>query len=90
MPSTTQVEWLNENALRAYPFAENSTRIPNGDDGPMGEAYALPNYLFVDVLVTLPYTESVPELFVSSVTLAGGLTLPVGDLYRPALLSALS
>lgn len=83
MPSTTQVEWLNENALRAYPFAENSTRIPNGDDGPMGEAYALPNYLFVDVLVTLPYMELVPELFVSSVTLAGGVFTAVVSAYDP-------
>jgi hypothetical protein len=82
MPSTTQVEWLNENSLRAYPFAENSTRIPNDPSGGlMPEAYALPNYLLVDAILTMPYSDDMPDLFISSVTLAGGVLTMVVSAY---------
>lgn len=78
MPSTVQTEWLNQNALRAYPFAENSTRLPSdGSGGTMGEGYALPNYLVVDAILSLPYAEELPSLFVSSVSLAGGVATVV-------------
>ena len=40
------VEWLNENALRAFPFKENSSR----SDGTV----TIPNYLIVDMAFVVP------------------------------------
>lgn len=80
MPSTTQVEWLNENSLRAYPFAENSTRIPNDPYAAgtlLPAEYALPNFLLVDAILVVPYSSGTPSLYVSSVSLAGGVVTVV-------------
>ena len=80
--STTQVEWLNSNSLRAYPFSENSTRIPVDESGNlMGSEYAVPNYLFVDLLLSLPYSAGTPDLFLSSLTLSGGMVTAVISAY---------
>lgn len=84
MPSMTQVEWLNGNSLRAYPFSENSTRIPNDPSGGglLGPEYAIPNYAVVDVVASLPYMDPSPSLFVSSLSLAGGILTIVLSAHR--------
>lgn len=85
MPSTTQAEWLNENSLRAYPFRENSTRIPKEPSGTlMDPAYALPNCFIVDAILSIPYRENTPELYVSSVALADEVATVVVSAYTPA------
>lgn len=82
MPSTVQAEWLNENSLRAYPFQENSRRIPNDSSGGlMDPAYALPNCFLVDAIVSMPYTVSQERLYISSVTLANNVVTVVVSAY---------
>ena len=84
MPSMTQVEWLNGNSLRAYPFAENSTRVPNDPSGSglLGPEYAIPNYVVVDVVAAIPYMDPSPSMFVSSMALAGGVLTIVLSAHR--------
>lgn len=56
MAGPTNIEWLNQNSLRAYPIKENASRTPVDTDGnPIVEA-ALPNSLIVDFVLTVPGT----------------------------------
>jgi hypothetical protein len=56
MAGPTNIEWLNQNSLRAYPIKENTSRVPiDGDGNPILEA-ALPNSLIVDFVLTVPGT----------------------------------
>ena len=41
-------EWLNENAYRAFPLKEDTPRIATSDD-----SVTLPNYVFVDFVLTM-------------------------------------
>jgi len=54
MPAVTSVEWLNQNAWRAYPFQENTTRYPHDTYGNTLTSLALPNYVVVDMVFTMP------------------------------------
>lgn len=72
-PGITHAEWLNENSLRSYPFAENCARRPDdGNGGFLSLAYAIPNYAFVDFVVTVPEA-LMGRMYLSSMTLAGGV-----------------
>lgn len=58
-----QTEWLNQNALRAYPFLEGSQRRPVSSSGSlMSDAYSVPNCLVVDFVLTMPSTGAGPHL----------------------------
>ena len=72
MPSTTQQEWLNQNAQRAYPFKEDTQRVPTDVYGNLLADTALPNYVLVDFVFTLPSTGSI-GLYLSSLGLVGTL-----------------
>lgn len=68
---TTHAEWLNQNALRAYPFSENCQRRPSdGQGGLMPLDYAVPNYVLVDFVATMP-DRLMSRLYMSQMTLAG-------------------
>jgi hypothetical protein len=54
MPAILQQEWLNQNAGRAYPFQENATRYPHDVNGRQLTSLALPNYVIVDMIFTMP------------------------------------
>lgn len=74
MANVTHVEWLNENASRAYPFMENCRRRPdNGTSGePLSDTYAIPNCAIVDFVVTVPADTHGRVFYLKTLVLAGG------------------
>ena len=51
---SVQIEWLNQNSLRAYPFMEGMQRRPLSSSGSlMSSAYAIPNCLVVDFVMSM-------------------------------------
>lgn len=46
------MEWLNSNALRAYPLREDCSRIPVDSNGNALRGVTLPNYVIVDFVLT--------------------------------------
>lgn len=53
MPDTFQLEWLNQNSLRNYPFLEGVQRRPVTQDGTLVSALAIPNYVITDFIMTV-------------------------------------
>jgi hypothetical protein len=54
MPPTTNIEFLNQNSLRNYPFREDASLVPVDTGGLVLEDIRLPNYLVVDFVLTMP------------------------------------
>jgi hypothetical protein len=52
MPEPWNVEWLNENSLRAYPIKEDVRRMPVDEDGVVLTDTVLPNSILVDMVLT--------------------------------------
>jgi hypothetical protein len=78
MIETRQIEWLNQNSLRNYPFAENAQRRPT-----LGESYAndlaIPNYLIVDFVMTTGDSVST-DLYLMKMVIAGdSVTFVIGS-----------
>ncbi len=70
MAGPIYVEWLNANAGRAYPFRENSSRVPVDGSGNPITAAALPNYVVVDAVIAVPNALAA-GLYVHRVTAVG-------------------
>lgn len=80
------LEWLNQNALRAYPLQEDAPRIPR-IDGQLVPDMALPNSLLLDLTITLTGTGN-ECVYLSRVVLAGSfvsLTFSNVDTGKPML-----
>lgn len=79
---TIQLEWLNENSLRAYPIREDCSRIPHDQYGNLlGADMSLPNYVVVDFLMSVP-SESSPNAYLKKLAYAQdflNITFGVGD-----------
>jgi hypothetical protein len=61
---TSNIEWLNQNANRAYPFVETSYRVD------MSGGVRIPNRLIVDFIATMP-ADSAEQLYMSRLASAG-------------------
>lgn len=72
MPDTINVEWLNGNALRAYPIKEDSSRIPVDVSGNSLDGVVLPDYLIVDFILTMPGISST-TVYLAQLGLIGNL-----------------
>jgi len=72
VPPPINQEWLNQNSLRAYPFKENVQRIPVTSTGLFLPDAQIPNYVLVDIVVTI--AESTPvQVYVSQLAFVGSL-----------------
>lgn len=66
MPDNLNIEWLNSNSLRNYPFREDATLVPASGD------VRLPNYLVVDFVLMMPTT--LPQsVYLSQLSKVGNL-----------------
>jgi hypothetical protein len=72
MPAILQQEWLNQNAGRAYPFQENTTRYPHDVNGRKLTSLALPNYVIVDMIFTMPGPSNI-RMYLAQFARAGNL-----------------
>jgi len=73
--STINVEWLNQNSQRNYPFRENMLLRPSMD-GELMDAYRLPNGCILDMVVATNFDPQ-PEVYLSAFTLAGNVATAV-------------
>lgn len=79
MSDTINLEWLNSNSLRAYPFKENASLAPTDIYGNTLPGIVLPNYLIVDLILTIPGDSSI-SVYLAQMTLVGSLmTLVLKD-----------
>lgn len=89
MASTINVEWLNQNSQRAYPFQEDMLRRPTVD-GAVMQGYAIPNGLILDFVMATNFEEQ-PAIYASSITLARSVvTLVVSDVADGTVLATVS
>jgi len=72
MAGIVRQEWLDQNAGRAYPFAEDMARMPTDQYGNVLGSAALPNYVIVDMIMTVPGS-ALPRLYMSQLTYVGDL-----------------
>lgn len=54
MPPVINLEWLNQNSLRAYPIKENTLRVPVSSGGVLLNEARLPDALILDFIITVP------------------------------------
>lgn len=73
MPAMLQQEFLNQNAGRAYPIQEDMGRVPYDSTGNLIVGLQLPNYVIVDMVVTVPGDAGM-RLYLSQFTYAGTVT----------------
>jgi len=74
MPGSVNIEWLNQNSLRAYPLKEDVSRVPTGLTD-----VTLPNYVIVDFILTVAGDPSV-RLYLSQLAYVGNLlTFVISD-----------
>lgn len=73
--------WLNENALREYPFHEGAGLRPDDTAGTMVEGgWTLPNCLLVDMSISVSGSNFDPYLYLGHMSVvAGGVTLVFCD-----------
>lgn len=65
MAKITNIEWLNQNSNRNYPFREDLSLTPvNQPD------FILPNYVIVDFVMTMPASEGI-RVYLSSMLVVG-------------------
>ena len=55
MPAVENVEWLNQNLLRAYPVHENADTVPLLPGGSRASGLSLPTCLITDLSMTLAF-----------------------------------
>lgn len=72
MAGIVRQEWLDQNAGRAYPFQENMARVPTDTYGNPLLSAALPNYVVVDMVMTLPGIGQ-PRMYLGQFTYVGSL-----------------
>lgn len=78
MPSILNVEWLNQNSGRAYPFQEDMRRRPTIDGAP-ADGYSVPNGLLLDFVMTTNFDQQ-PSVYMSSLTFTGSVvTIVIAD-----------
>lgn len=70
--SAINIEWLNENSLRAYPLKEDCSRIPVDSTGSLITDIQLPNYLIVDFVMTTSLDTAV-RVYIKQVACVGNL-----------------
>lgn len=76
--ATINVEWLNQNSGRAYPFREDMQLRPTVDGELLGD-YRLPNSAILDMSMATNF-ETQPEVYLSAYTMAGGVvTAAISD-----------
>lgn len=80
-PNPIATGWLNENALREYPFHEGVGLRPNDSAGVVVESgWALPNCLIVDMSIAVNGANFDPFLYLGEMSVvAGGVTLVFCD-----------
>lgn len=89
MASVLNVEWLNQNSQRAYPFQEDMLRRPTVD-GVVMQDYAIPNGLLLDFVMATNF-DTQPAIYVSTLTVAGSVvTLVVADVSDGTVLATVS
>lgn len=77
MADERQTEWLNQNALRNYPFRENAQRRPHLSDGSL--LAPLPNRVVVDFVMTVG-SEVSTDVYLRKLALVGdSLTFVFGS-----------
>lgn len=83
--SVIAVEWLNQNALRNYPFREDCGLRPNDSAGNLiEEGWRVPNYLVTDFVVSVNryVYEDDPSIYMSRMSVVNGnVTLTFSDSY---------
>lgn len=72
MSSVVNQEWLNQNALRAYPIKEDCPRMPYDTSGAIISDVVLPNYVLVDFVITMDTGDS-PRIYIKQVVHIGNL-----------------
>jgi len=72
MSSSSNVEWLNANANRAYPIKEDMSRVPVDMAGNVLTGTVFPNYVLVDFVLTLAAATNV-RAYLSQFSYVGGL-----------------
>lgn len=71
--SPIAIGWLNQNALRAYPFHEGVGLRPNDSSGALvSGGWSVPNCLIVDMSVSVPVGRFDPYLYLSRMSVVGG------------------
>lgn len=71
--------WLDQNSHRAYPFAEDAQMRPT-IDGEKSEAYRLPTYLVLDLMMETSSYDMPPTVYMSVFTLSTGVaTIVLAD-----------
>lgn len=89
MASVLNVEWLNRNSQRAYPFQEDMRRRPIIDGSPMND-YAIPNGLLLDFIMATNLDPQ-PQAYVSTMTFAGSaVTLVISNVEDGTVLATVS
>lgn len=90
MPAITNQEWLNSNALRAYPFQEDMQLRPSYD-GALLDDYRLPNGAILDMAMSSSSYDDPPRVYMKSFTLAGGVvTVVIANADDDELLASVS
>ena len=74
-------EWLNQNSLRNYPFREDCGLRPNDSAGNLiSSGWRVPNYLIVDLVVSVSGTNSDASIYMKRMSvIEGSLTLTFAD-----------
>lgn len=62
MAAIENVEWLNMNALRAYPIHEDSDTVPRVRSGARADGVSLPTCLIVDFAVTIAQDDMTQDI----------------------------
>lgn len=84
-----QVEWLNQNAGRAYPIQEDMGRAPTSSGGGLLPGIQLPNYVLVDAVFTVPGDPST-RVYLAQLSYAGTVLSLVFRTVAGATLTALA
>lgn len=74
MPSPVFQEWLNQNSYRSYPFREDANLAPAGVPD-----VVLPNYLLVDMVLTVAGNAAVEVRLANLAYVGGFLTMMFAD-----------
>ena len=73
MSGALNAEWLNQNANRAYPIAEDASRTPVDANGNLLTEVVLPNYVLVDFVLTVAAAVPSQRVFLASVAYVSNL-----------------
>lgn len=75
MPDTIQTEWLNQNALRNYPFREDASLVPRLPDGTPLDGFSIPLGLLTDFVMTVDSSVSTDIYLGKIINIGGTITL---------------